>query len=141
MIEHKKLRNGFEYIEVENSSAKAKIALQGAHIFEYVKKDEESFLWLSEISDFEHGKSIRGGIPICWPWLGFWSAERAFSTPVSATENAALLSLSWRDNTVSDKLREATDITSATTTPTITKSNRPTCPGNFLFCMSLSKQT
>src|SRR3990167_5361232 len=70
MIEHKKLRNGFEYIEVENSSAKAKIALQGAHIFEYVKKDEESFLWLSEISDFEHGKSIRGGIPICWPWFG-----------------------------------------------------------------------
>lgn len=70
MVNHKKFPNGFEYIEVENSSAKAKIALQGAHIFEYVKKGEESYIWLSEISDFEHGKSIRGGIPICWPWFG-----------------------------------------------------------------------
>lgn len=70
MIYHKKFSNGFEYIEVENSCAKAKIALQGAHIFEYAKKDEEPFLWLSEISDFEQGKSIRGGIPICWPWFG-----------------------------------------------------------------------
>lgn len=70
MVSHKKFPNGFEYIEVENSSAKAKIALQGAHLFEYVKTDEESFLWLSEISDFEQGKSIRGGIPICWPWFG-----------------------------------------------------------------------
>ncbi len=70
MIKHKKFPNGFEYIEVENSSAKAKIALQGAHLFEYAKKDEESFLWLSDISDFEQGKSIRGGVPICWPWFG-----------------------------------------------------------------------
>ena len=70
MINKKKFSNGFEYIEIENSSAKVKIALQGAHIFEYAKKDGESFLWLSEISDFEQGKSIRGGIPICWPWFG-----------------------------------------------------------------------
>jgi glucose-6-phosphate 1-epimerase len=71
VITHKKLPNGFEYIEVKNSSAEAKIALQGAHLFHYKRVGEEPILWLSEVSDFEAGKAIRGGVPICWPWFGF----------------------------------------------------------------------
>ncbi|QOY54643.1 D-hexose-6-phosphate mutarotase [Candidatus Sulfurimonas marisnigri] len=70
MIEYKKLSNGFEYIEIKNSLAYAKIALQGAHIFHYEQNSKEPILWLSETSDFEIGKSIRGGVPICWPWFG-----------------------------------------------------------------------
>ena len=61
--------NGFEYIEVQNSAAHAKIALQGAHIFEYKSKESE-LLWLSKTSKFEAGSAIRGGIPICWPRFG-----------------------------------------------------------------------
>ena len=61
--------NGFEYIEVQNSAAHAKIALQGAHIFEYKNKESE-LLWLSQTSKFEAGSAIRGGIPICWPRFG-----------------------------------------------------------------------
>lgn len=71
MITHKKLANGFSYIEVKNSSAEAKVALQGAHIFHYAREGEEPILWLSEVSDFEYGKAIRGGVPVCWPWFGF----------------------------------------------------------------------
>lgn len=71
MIVHKKLANGFAYIEVNNSSAEAKIALQGAHLFHYARVGEEPILWLSEVSDFELGKAIRGGVPVCWPWFGF----------------------------------------------------------------------
>lgn len=71
MIVHKKLANGFAYIEIKNSSAEAKIALQGAHLFHYARVGEEPILWLSEVSDFEAGKAIRGGVPICWPWFGF----------------------------------------------------------------------
>lgn len=70
MIERKKLSNGFEYIEIKNSSAQAKIALQGAHTFHYTRNYGNPVLWLSETSDFEHTKSIRGGIPVCWPWFG-----------------------------------------------------------------------
>jgi len=70
MITGKKLENGFEYIEVKNSKACANIALQGAHIFHYGRKDEEPLLWLSSLSDFELGKPIRGGVPICWPSFG-----------------------------------------------------------------------
>ena len=71
MIVHKEFSNGFSYIEVKNSSAEAKIALQGAHIFHYKRADAEPLLWLSEASDFEHSKAIRGGVPVCWPWFGF----------------------------------------------------------------------
>lgn len=71
MIVHTKLPNGFAYIEIKNSAAEAKIALQGAHLFHYARIGEEPVLWLSDVSDFEAGKAIRGGVPVCWPWFGF----------------------------------------------------------------------
>jgi glucose-6-phosphate 1-epimerase len=70
MISHKKLDNDYEYIEIKNSQAEAKIALQGAHIFHYKAKDKPALLWLSKSSFFKEGKAIRGGIPICFPWFG-----------------------------------------------------------------------
>lgn len=69
-MQKKSFENGFEYIEVTNAVASAKIALQGAHIFEYKRQDSQDILWLSETSFFEEGIAIRGGIPICWPRFG-----------------------------------------------------------------------
>lgn len=63
-------RDALEYIEVKNSVASAKIALQGAHIFEYRTQGCKDLLFLSQTSYFKVGKAIRGGIPICWPWFG-----------------------------------------------------------------------
>lgn len=59
-----------DIIEVNNASASAKITLQGAHVFHYARKGEKGLLWLSDISDFEVGKAIRGGVPVCWPSFG-----------------------------------------------------------------------
>jgi len=70
MLEHKIFTNGFKYIEVTNLHAQAKIALQGAHVFEYKVKDKPALLWLSSQAYFEESKAIRGGIPICFPWFG-----------------------------------------------------------------------
>lgn len=70
MISNKQTSTGFEYIEVENKSATAKIALQGAHLYHYQQQDNPPLLWLSKKSHFETDKAIRGGIPICWPWFG-----------------------------------------------------------------------
>lgn len=69
MLEHKKLENGFEYLEVHNDAAHAKIALQGGHLFSCTCQGKE-LLWVSEASDFAYGKAIRGGVPICWPAFG-----------------------------------------------------------------------
>ncbi len=70
MINKKRNTNGFEYIEVQNKSATAKVALQGGHLFHYQQRANKPLLWLSEKSLFETGKAIRGGIPLCWPWFG-----------------------------------------------------------------------
>jgi glucose-6-phosphate 1-epimerase len=70
MYEKKVNENGFEYIEIKNSVASAKIALQGAHIFSFKRSDSQELLWVSAASAFEYGKAIRGGIPLCWPRFG-----------------------------------------------------------------------
>ncbi len=70
MITCKAMANGFEYIEINNATATAKIALQGAHLFEYTRHNETPILWVSTCTAFENGAAIRGGIPVCWPWFG-----------------------------------------------------------------------
>ncbi len=63
--------NGLDYIEIENRYATAKIALQGGHIMHWQPKHTNApVLWLSDQSRYETGRSIRGGIPLCWPWFG-----------------------------------------------------------------------
>lgn len=62
---------GLDYIEINNAFASAKIALQGAHIMAWQPKSQQHpVLWLSSNARYVQGRSIRGGIPICWPWFG-----------------------------------------------------------------------
>lgn len=75
MISHIKTESGFNYIEVKNDAATAKIALQGAHLFHYRQQGKEALLWISTLSSFVLGKAIRGGVPICWPWFGKHSED------------------------------------------------------------------
>ncbi|MCD6173474.1 MAG: D-hexose-6-phosphate mutarotase [Sulfurimonas sp.] len=69
------MESGLKYIEITNDSACGKIAIQGAHLFHFARNGEEPILWLSETSDMEHGKHIRGGVPICWPSFGMSNPE------------------------------------------------------------------
>lgn len=44
---------------------------QGAHVFNWQPlSSTHPVLFCSEKAIFEKGKSIRGGIPVCWPWFG-----------------------------------------------------------------------
>ena len=36
----------------------------------YQPHNQEPVIWLSKYAKFAAGKSIRGGVPICWPWFG-----------------------------------------------------------------------
>ncbi|MFA9388360.1 MAG: D-hexose-6-phosphate mutarotase [Prolixibacteraceae bacterium] len=58
------------YIDVINKYAEATISLYGAHIIQYNPYNTVDVLWMSPASNFEQGKAIRGGIPICFPWFG-----------------------------------------------------------------------
>ena len=60
-----------QFIEVDNSLAVARIALQGAHVDWWRPKSvKQDVLWRSTSVRYEKGRSIRGGVPICWPWFG-----------------------------------------------------------------------
>ena len=60
--------------EITNEYAQATIALQGAQVLSWVIKKgpngQQPVIWLSDDATFTPGKSIRGGIPVCWPWFG-----------------------------------------------------------------------
>ncbi|GGI77232.1 D-hexose-6-phosphate mutarotase [Shewanella gelidii] len=69
-LQTKQHDNGLTYLEVNTALCQAKIYLQGAQITEFKPSNQASLLWVSSANDYQPGISIRGGIPICWPWFG-----------------------------------------------------------------------
>lgn len=57
-------------IEIQNEFSSATISIQGAHVLSWVPAGEKDVIWVSNDATFSIGKSVRGGIPICWPWFG-----------------------------------------------------------------------
>ncbi len=64
------LATGLEYLEIDSPLCHARIFLQGAQIEFFQPKGQTPLLWSSTANDYQTGISIRGGIPICWPWFG-----------------------------------------------------------------------
>lgn len=60
-------------VNVENRLANAQVFLQGAQVSSFRRKGERDLLWLSPSCDYKTANSLRGGIPICWPWFGEFS--------------------------------------------------------------------
>jgi glucose-6-phosphate 1-epimerase len=74
-VQFKEIAAGMIVSEVANQHALSNIALQGAHIATFQPRGEEPVIWLSPHAKFAPGKSIRGGVPICWPWFGPHKAD------------------------------------------------------------------
>jgi glucose-6-phosphate 1-epimerase len=71
--------NGLDYLEIENQYATAKLALQGAHVMHWQpKSSNEPVLWLSSNARYMPGRSIRGGVPVCWPWFGAHPTDSSY---------------------------------------------------------------
>ena len=77
-LQFKEIAEGMIIAEVANQHALANIALQGAHIATFQPRGEEPVIWLSPQAKFAPGKSIRGGVPVCWPWFGPHKTESKF---------------------------------------------------------------
>jgi len=69
---------GLTIANINNQHANASIALQGGHLMTWTPKGDEPVIWLSPDAKLAPGKSIRGGVPICWPWFGAHATEAAF---------------------------------------------------------------
>lgn len=63
--------NGQQYVIMNHRGHQSRLYLQGAHVTHW-QPDTEKYpvLWCSKAARYEPGKSIRGGIPVCWPWFG-----------------------------------------------------------------------
>ncbi|TLS77572.1 D-hexose-6-phosphate mutarotase [Mariprofundus erugo] len=61
---------GMAVVEIENSLGCASMALQGAHLVGFQAMGEQPLIWMSDEAVFAPGKSLRGGVPVCWPWFG-----------------------------------------------------------------------
>ncbi|VAW98442.1 Aldose 1-epimerase family protein YeaD [hydrothermal vent metagenome] len=70
--------NNLLSIEIRNQYAFAEIQLQGAHLTTWTPNNSIPVIWLSEDAKFTANKSIRGGIPICWPWFGAHQSDSNF---------------------------------------------------------------
>lgn len=55
---------------IRHRDAELLVAQQGAHIVSYQVDGQPPLIWRNEQAVFKHGKAIRGGMPICWPWFG-----------------------------------------------------------------------
>ena len=55
---------------VRTATAELLVAQQGAQILSYQRHGEKPLIWLSEQAEFKQGQSVRGGVPLCWPWFG-----------------------------------------------------------------------
>ncbi|MDQ6974754.1 MAG: D-hexose-6-phosphate mutarotase [Mariprofundaceae bacterium] len=63
-------KGGMPVAHISNHLGSASIALQGAHILSFQAKGEDELIWMSEDASFASKKSLRGGVPVCWPWFG-----------------------------------------------------------------------
>lgn len=63
---------------INNELATASITLQGGHLMQWQPAGTEPVIWLSPDAILTAGKSIRGGVPICWPWFGAHESNADF---------------------------------------------------------------
>ncbi|EPL06633.1 D-hexose-6-phosphate mutarotase [Pseudomonas sp. CF161] len=55
---------------IRHGQAELLVAQQGAHILSYQLAGQPPLIWLNDEAVFKAGKSIRAGVPVCWPWFG-----------------------------------------------------------------------
>lgn len=62
--------HGLRGLQIETPLCRALISRQGAQLLQFQAQGQPPLLWLSEAALFQPGRSIRGGIPLCFPWFG-----------------------------------------------------------------------
>ncbi len=62
-------KGGLPRVSVSTPAATAEIYLHGAQLTSWRPAGGEEVIFLSAQSQFEPGRAIRGGIPICFPWF------------------------------------------------------------------------
>ncbi|ERI53791.1 hypothetical protein N878_14005 [Pseudomonas sp. EGD-AK9] len=85
---------------VRTAHAELLVAQQGAQILSYQPDGQPPLIWLSEQAAYERGQSVRGGVPVCWPWFGDLRcnppAVQAAYQPGLAPSHGLVRGLDWQ---------------------------------------------
>jgi len=85
-----RFKEQLDAVELTHNTDCACISLSGGHLLSY-QTDGQERLWMSPKANLEAGKSIRGGIPVCWPWFGAHPTDE--SKPAHGFARTAIWSL------------------------------------------------
>jgi len=115
---------------IRTATAELLVAEQGAQVLSYQRDGEPPLIWLSEQAAFRRGQSVRGGVPVCWPWFGDLSrnpagvrAMREHSGPAPAHGEARS-----RDWQLQDIARENSSVTLSFSLPQASSGELPGWP-------------
>ena len=56
-------------IAIQNPQCLGRISIRGGQVLGWQPNGHSPVLWVSPGAIFSPGKSIRGGVPVCWPWF------------------------------------------------------------------------
>lgn len=62
-------------LAVESIYGTVLVSLLGGQVLQWQPKNQQEVFWLSKTSQYQQGKAIRGGIPLCWPWFGAYHKD------------------------------------------------------------------
>lgn len=85
---------------IRHGQAELLVAQQGAQILSYQLAGQPPLIWLNDEAVFKTGKSIRAGVPVCWPWFGNLarnpqSVQAMRSSQEPATAHGFVRAMDW----------------------------------------------
>ena len=86
---------------IQHAGAELLVSEQGAQILRYQPAKGEPLIWLSDEAAYESAKSVRGGVPVCWPWFGDLqrnpeAIRDAYSRPTDAPAHGLVRDRDWQ---------------------------------------------
>ena len=61
---------GLPKVRITSPDVSAEMYLHGGHVTSWKPAGTEEVFFVSRQSRWEHGRAIRGGVPVCFPWFG-----------------------------------------------------------------------
>lgn len=79
----------------------ALVAQQGAQLLSYTPAGGRPLIWLSDEAVFKPGTSVRGGVPVCWPWFGVYernpqAVRDSVAAPAGAGSHGWVRQADWQ---------------------------------------------
>lgn len=102
--------DGQPKVRITSVAASAEIYLHGAHLTSWIPSGAEEVIFLSSKAQYQDGRAIRGGVPICFPWFNAKADDpKAPSHGFVRTKTWELESITHEGNAIAVTLSTTSD--------------------------------